>query len=181
MVLEGSRIETLTTLELKEGFGRNFYSDLSLASVYLGGILDQLKDPKDAFTISELRYNEASYHMMAFDFKASNRASLQALEYALKDGDKEMIGMCYGLRGSLLRYLNLVGLSISSYNQSLAYAQSHRRKASSLNGLGVVWTVLGDHNKAEEKYKATLDVLERMEKNGVPTTFYVPLIWPTIT
>ena len=68
--------------------------------------------------------------MMAFDFKASNKASLQALEYALKDGDKEMIGMCYGLRGSLLRYLNLVGLSISSYNQSLAYAQSHRRKAS---------------------------------------------------
>lgn len=163
MVLEGSRIKTLTTLELKEGFGRNFYSDLSLASKYLDGILDQLKDPKDAFTISELRYNEASYHMMAFDFKASNRASLQALEYALKDGDKEMIGMCYGLRGSLLRYLNLIGLSISSYNQSLAYAQSHRRKASSLNGLGVVWTVLGDHSKAEEKYKATLDVLE---KNG---------------
>ncbi|MGC6419752.1 MAG: histidine kinase [Chitinophagales bacterium] len=163
MVLEGSRINTLTTLELKEGFGRNFYSDLSLASKYLDGILDQLKDPKDAFTISELRYNEASYHMMAFDFKASNKASLQALEYAIKDGDKEMIGMCYGLRGSLLRYLNLVGLSISSYNQSLAYAQSHRRKASSLNGLGVVWTVLGDHKKAEEKYKATLDVLE---KNG---------------
>ena len=163
MVLEGSRIKTLTTLELKEGFGRNFYSDLSLASKYLDGILDQLKDPKDAFTISELRYNEASYHMMAFDFKASNKASLQALKYAIKDGDKEMIGMCYGLRGSLLRYLNLIGLSISSYNQSLAYAQSHRRKASSLNGLGVVWTVLGDHGKAEEKYKATLDVLE---KNG---------------
>ncbi len=163
MVLEGSRIKTLTTLELKEGFGRNFYSDLSLASKYLDGILEQLKDPKDAFTISELRYNEASYYMMAFDFKASNKASLLALEYAIKDGDKEMIGMCYGLRGSLLRYLNLVGLSISSYNQSLAYAQSHRRKASSLNGLGVVWTVLGDHNKAEEKYKATLDILE---KNG---------------
>ena len=163
MVLEGSRIKTLTTLELKKGFGRNFYSDLSLASKYLDGILHQLKDPKDAFTISELRYNEASYHMMAFDFKASNKASLQALDYALKDGDKEMIGMCYGLRGSLLRYLNLIGLSISSYNQSLTYAQSHRRKASSLNGLGVVWTVLGDHKKAEEKYKETLDVLE---KNG---------------
>ena len=163
MVLEGSRIKSLSILELKEGFGRNFYSDLSLASKYLDGILDQLKDPKDAFTISELRYNEASYHMMAFDFKASNRASLQALEYAIKDGDKEMIGMCYGLRGSLLRYLNLLGLSITSYNESLAYAQSHRRKASSFNGLGVVWTILGDHKKAEEKYKSTLEVLQ---KNG---------------